>query len=309
VNLVMEALNAHARLVQEYTAAKGQRYLEALTDTWLTDSIGDVTPIEPADVDVFVRSAIRTLVQADTYAVTRDIVTMLEEASALLPNELTYAPQDIPSRFGFVYLEEPIVIIDVHERPCVVKAITWDLASDTVHDEPALLVMVWTAHGDPRDHLYEAFRELRDRTGELPVSYSMMWAGLAKSGMEIGERDTLARFIFAFLRFIQEPWIDSRMMVPGNRQFLRQMARKGRPDPRVRVVQLRKAEHRPRPERDDNDEHEPREWSHRWLVKGHWRNQWYPSEQRHALRWIPTYIKGPEDKELRLKDRVFQVER
>lgn len=38
------------------------------------------------------------------------------------------------------------------------------------------------------------------------------------------------------------------------------------------------------------------EWSHRWLVRGHIRNQWIPSRKVHELKWIDPYIKGPEDK-------------
>ncbi len=47
------------------------------------------------------------------------------------------------------------------------------------------------------------------------------------------------------------------------------------------------------------------EWSHRWLVSGHWRNQWMPSTDGHQLRWIDGYVKGPEDKPLVLKTKRF----
>lgn len=56
-------------------------------------------------------------------------------------------------------------------------------------------------------------------------------------------------------------------------------------------------------------EAEAREYSHRWIVRGHMRNQ--PIGPRNAkdgqkyLRvWIAPYVKGPEDKPLVLKDRV-----
>ncbi len=48
----------------------------------------------------------------------------------------------------------------------------------------------------------------------------------------------------------------------------------------------------PAPERRGGDV----EWSRRWLVRGHWRNQWYPSEQVHRTIWISPYVKGPEDR-------------
>lgn len=48
------------------------------------------------------------------------------------------------------------------------------------------------------------------------------------------------------------------------------------------------------------------EWSHRWMVRPHWRKQWYPSLQQHKLKYIHPYIKGPEDKELVLKPIFFK---
>lgn len=56
-------------------------------------------------------------------------------------------------------------------------------------------------------------------------------------------------------------------------------------------------------------EQEAREYSHRWIVRGHMRNQPVGSRtieggQRHERIWIAPYIKGPEGKPLIIKDRV-----
>lgn len=39
---------------------------------------------------------------------------------------------------------------------------------------------------------------------------------------------------------------------------------------------------------------EARHYTHRWYVRGHWRNAWYPSRGVHRPVWIPAYVKGPE---------------
>jgi hypothetical protein len=61
----------------------------------------------------------------------------------------------------------------------------------------------------------------------------------------------------------------------------------------VVVVRLRR-ERRP---------HEPlggtANYSHRFLVAGHWRNQWCPSLGVHRQTWISPYVKGPADKPLK----------
>jgi len=63
-------------------------------------------------------------------------------------------------------------------------------------------------------------------------------------------------------------------------------------DAYLKVVTLRRKHLEPQHE----TEHRPVDWSCRWLVHHHWRNQWYPSEQIHRQIFIDPYTKGPEDK-------------
>lgn len=60
---------------------------------------------------------------------------------------------------------------------------------------------------------------------------------------------------------------------------------------------------------DSEREAEAREYSHRWIVRGHMRNQPVgprnaESGQKRLRVWIAPYVKGPESKPLILKDRV-----
>lgn len=49
------------------------------------------------------------------------------------------------------------------------------------------------------------------------------------------------------------------------------------------------------------ESHEEREieWTCQWIVRGHWRQQWYRHDEVHRAIWIRPYIKGPEDKPLK----------
>lgn len=49
------------------------------------------------------------------------------------------------------------------------------------------------------------------------------------------------------------------------------------------------------------------QWKARWLVRGHYRAQWYPGSKTHKVIWIAPYIKGPADAEL--KSPVYAVVR
>ncbi|RYF54009.1 MAG: hypothetical protein EOO27_24745 [Comamonadaceae bacterium] len=46
--------------------------------------------------------------------------------------------------------------------------------------------------------------------------------------------------------------------------------------------------------RTTDDETPTRTSSHSWTVRGHWKKQWNPSEQRHHPIWISTHTAGPE---------------
>ena len=78
-------------------------------------------------------------------------------------------------------------------------------------------------------------------------------------------------------------------------QMMRKRRFAGKP---VTVITLRKTRH------DHGTNHV--EWDHRWLRRGHWRQQWYGSgEDRHqrAIYINPT-ICGPEDKPLLIRPHV-----
>lgn len=68
-------------------------------------------------------------------------------------------------------------------------------------------------------------------------------------------------------------------------------------DQKVSVIELRKY-------KGSHQGSKEVEWSHRWLRRGHWRNQWYASEDRHRKIWIHPTICGPDDKPLLIRDHV-----
>jgi len=75
----------------------------------------------------------------------------------------------------------------------------------------------------------------------------------------------------------------------------------------LRVIELRRRRSAKEGEAEGNGS--AREYTHRWIVSGHWRNQWYPSEGRHKQKYIGEYVKGPEDLDLIVKQRVWNWDR
>jgi hypothetical protein len=128
----------------------------------------------------------------------------------------------------------------------------------------------------------------------------------------------LSRFILAALS-----WLEQRVIVEGagpiERHARRSFEREtGQRVSDVKVVQLRKSEHHGTPDGASsyrpNDEGtasiEPKQWSHRWLVDGHWRLQpCGPQHKDRRLTWINPFVKGPDDKPFKAKQTIYEVRR
>lgn len=86
---------------------------------------------------------------------------------------------------------------------------------------------------------------------------------------------------------------------PYSRQVLRQAERKNVVLPDIRVIRLREPTAHGAGVRESGVE-----YSHRWIVGAHWRQQWYAKSQQHRPVLIEPYIKGPADKPLKVRETV-----
>lgn len=104
--------------------------------------------------------------------------------------------------------------------------------------------------------------------------------------------------------------ISSRVNVRAPRGARRRMQR-DMPglDPTVRYVDLRRARTTTVGEPSADGEHGTRQYHHQWVVRGHWRNQWYPSRGDHRPIWIAPHLAGPDDMPLLGGERVNVLRR
>jgi hypothetical protein len=72
------------------------------------------------------------------------------------------------------------------------------------------------------------------------------------------------------------------------------------------VVHLRRRESSHH-ESDEEREKKDVEWTHRWMVDGHWRRIHQGTDNERAI-WISPHIKGPEELPLVIKDRVYHFD-
>jgi hypothetical protein len=116
---------------------------------------------------------------------------------------------------------------------------------------------------------------------------------------EEAQRSGLARLAISF-------WLlaSQRLFVAQPREVSRAVRRRANREIKtVVVMSLRRREY---PETGGTRKVD---WSHRWLTRGHWRNQWFPSENRHKPIWIDGYVKGPKDKPFVAKRRAIEFTR
>lgn len=311
MGLPMQALNMQVKLTRWHQSQWGLKYTAGLVQ-----SMG----MDPGQARGFAPMFGYMLDNAATYAVSTDIARLLREAEATLP-DFNLHVEDVPNVAGFVFFEETQMFDDVKGRPLAVKAIGWQKTvardvggGDEVIDESSYKVydgnhgiafVLFTDGHDERDSMHDelssGLEELMQVSGGCPP----LW-GMAGGRHAYGEsaQDCIGRIMYTFFRFIQETWVDNRMVIADRHTAKR--VRKYRITPEVRVIQLREASTaKPRYEDSGEEIH----YSHRFIVSGHWRNQWYPSQDRHAPKYIPSYIKGPDDKPLIIRDRVFHVAR
>lgn len=136
--------------------------------------------------------------------------------------------------------------------------------------------------------------------------------GLDVSTGEIGPKHSVRSI--GLLRFIlaASAWLKQRIVSVESghieRHRRKQLARENGEIPisDVKVVQLRRSESAEH-EASENGEHV--EWSCRWVVSGHWRNQPYGNGLRKLIYILP-YVKGPDNKPLKVPTHtVYQVSR
>lgn len=276
-----------------------------------------------------------SMLMADPIFVSEEMVALAEAAAeTFVPEAL--ADTDLITPAGFAYLERPLLLRDVNGRTTSIRALTWapcisGYRSSGEYNDPGILLASYSSWDDEDDYS----RKWKDEIGANPfpqypltLSHAFPWrfgetldayvddtmAERLKngSGEPIPREQFLAsqemswRTFQAFLRLmVQKITTVNRQRV--DRAARRRSQRAGLPSEQefVNVITLRR--HSP-----PSDEPETREveWSHRWIVGGHWRDQWYPSLGRHRQIWISPYVKGPEDKELRIKEiRAYELTR
>lgn len=229
---------------------------------------------------------------ASLWWITADMATVARQAAATLPE---WTPSlAAPDAHGLLVWADPV------------GTAPWRDAGDEVLDMPVVGAMWRHDRGDLRVDLLARSKPIVDRLAPswaqaplMPV-VSLALPDLVDATIAYAEGGELAQMLGS-------TWLMMRQRIatvehvsghPGGDRPQRGQPQRGPED--VSLVELR----RPEPV---TGESEPRrvDWSHRWVVSGHWRQQPVgPGRALREPRWIAPHVKGPADRPLVEKERV-----
>lgn len=222
-------------------------------------------------------------------AATKDAVHLLDHAAKSLPDDMDVFDMTPEMPSGFLYLAEPLWSAD--EKIIVYlwapipnledQKLTVNLVVATLTTEGTFGLKNWEIRQD------RTFQNIRQ---DLP----------GEDG-ERGKEGAIIdlRVVIAFNLLLAQGITNAEEVTP-TRQLRRQMERKGARVDSVILVQLPIRHHA-----HNGKGTIPIDWSHRWIVSGHWRKQWYATSETHRPKWIAPHIKGPDDKPLVVKEKRY----
>jgi hypothetical protein len=230
----------------------------------------------------------------ELFFVTSDMAQLAYAAAKPLP-DYDLRREDLPSEFGIIYFDTPIS--DDPEMPITCVAWRQTNASTNIAGKPVpagVELDFWGPADLPAPYTPLAWSE----TAIVPYDGGEPVVGLnrAKEGLTFWAHVVRCSWLLMQQRVAR---VDEYL---PDRASARRLARAGRGVTPVRVISLRQPEVHGGPGSD-------RTYHHRWVVRGHWRKQWYPSQQRNVPLWITPYVKGPDGAPLLAGEKVYAWQR
>lgn len=250
---------------------------------------------------------------------TPNCVELVKAAAKKLPDNFTLGAEDLIVKTGFFHFPQPYANIQLNEKTLPNKVHS---ESDTafgwhyfVDEElgPHINVVGWANMklGDESGGIMDVpepipIRMYSMRLDEVTVrSMADDYANENNNGGAVPARIERNLFEIAAMLFAGQELVNVWPQRAPRAARRRAQAANEPPPKDVRVISLR----RQHSEAHDASKTSMAEWSCRWAVRGHWRNQFYPSKGTNRTIWIDPYVKGPDNKPFRATTSIFSVHR
>lgn len=229
------------------------------------------------------------LESSDVWHVSAEICALVREATVSLPPHAMFRDTLVPAPFGLLVFDEVVRFPRIS-----VGAFAWRIQTPAETERLGRDgIMTCTVH-DHRD-------DARTEVGPIPYGLALEQA----PGQAVIRLLDAWRLVYTTFAFIEQRILDTELVAEPvrNRSTLRRLsAGANRKLPAIRVVRLY-----PREREEPSGQRRSVAWSHQWLVRGHWRQQYYRSDGTHRPLWIAPYVKGPSDKPLLVRPTVVDV--
>lgn len=269
----------------------------------------------------------RQMSLAQLFWVSADITAESMDAASDVP---VINPQDAPAESGILFFEKPLPPLPLHSTFKRLLALKQALAAGSPlqkaqgQDQLEVDGICWYSTATGIELAGFALNAGRERLvpGVLSDPRNLLVAYTLPSG-KVLDIDSLADNPAhqSFLALVSALWVMMKTptvaevsdadIATGYRYRRQAGEAPGQAVPARRLVQV--VDMRPLAHKDDGVEDAPgsgsrhRRSAHRWVVRGHWRNQAVGTgrEQR-RLTWIPSYIKGNPEGELIVSEKVLR---
>jgi hypothetical protein len=305
-----------------------------MAQSWLTDRDNKYGETAALPSWVAFQHALTDATNTDLCWMTVEMMDLVQSAMKDFDPQEKVTVDDIFLPSGFLVLPHSFLSSDINGKKVGWRLLCWKLVDPMVkfvNDEAGPIGYTYdlSMEGEPEagvrfmqaswifddDDFTEEYPEMMV---ELRKRQDLQWGIAHATSIPLrymsdpketsGEGDRNASWLL-FWRVMQklmaEKIVKSEPQHPG-RPARRDALRFEVPPSILRVIELRRVRGEHETEGRENGQHR---YTHRWIVRGHWRNQWYPSEGRHKQKYIGEYVKGPEDLDLIVKQRVFNWDR
>lgn len=243
------------------------------------------------------RKVARNLAAGELFWVSADMVALALDAASDVPG---FTPAtDLPATHGVMVLEKSLPALktwivntwaEQQEVDLWVDVLSWTVLEGMVFIES------YSRGSGISDRLHEAVLE--------PVRYFRGEAGkfFAAEDDDVDPAShRMMQFLAAASHLMANPAVAERTTTAPKTPAARKAAKKGQTST-VTVVDLRAPRHVDTGETSKTG----RVYTHRWIVRGHWRNQAHgKNHAQRRITWVPSYTKGPAGKPLKETERVW----
>lgn len=308
------ALQSQSEVLAYVSSKEGKRFMKAFTqDRFNRHGRHAATPTLAAFQHV-----VDDLLRSEPIYITEEMQDLCYAAMETFDRKEPMIEEDFFLKTAFVYLDRPFYTIDIAGKRLAWRAISWhveDMTFSTSNEVTAgevietqlaagVRIVLWARIDDPDDFQNDLIQFNDGLKWSIPHATTFPLFDINST------KDSGGDMLTSWLTFLR---VMNRLMaekITVSKRYRASRAERRRAQrinlniSDVNVVELRR-----RSQPSLNGEHEAANYSHRFIVKEHWRWQWYPSVNMHKQKFIESYVKGDPDLPLVIKKRIWLWDR